>query len=205
MLREFYCPPCDAWFDAFTKLVDKVPEKRTHTCGKLCETRMRPGSRVAIRGGEWNSVPRDVKREYQRYWKLTDNQINSLTREQIDRVMAKKNLQFTDAAWHDRTYGAKLAGGQLVDLPPETDDPAAVDEWNRKKFGPDFVQGQREEARAVFDAASSGSIEPLPEAVDVNVHDAPHQIDVQKTLDTVANAPVVDADRRRELQGRLVT
>lgn len=205
--REFWCAPCDAWFTAYTKRTpdDAKWESRTHSCGRLCDTRIKPGSKIAIRGQESNAIPRDHRKAWQQYWKLTDNQMQHVTREEMDRVMREKGISFVDKSWDDNVNGGKRERGEAVELPPDTDNPREVEEWNAKKYGPDFVQNQKEQIRSVFEAAQAGTLEKLPEADDAAAHSTPHIIDPDKVRQQIAAEPVVETERKREIAGRIVT
>lgn len=202
--REFFCEPCKAWFTAWTRMADDGEiEKRTHSCGVLCETKIRPGSRIAFRSSE--VVPHDRRKVIQRYLSLNDEQIQHVTNEQIDHYFKSNGLVEVDSSWDDARNGGKRERGDLVELPPDTDDPNVIREWNAKKYGPDAVQREQEQTRARFEALQRGDAPPqLPQADDVNVHATPHVIDVERTIEAVKSQPVVDPERRRELQGRLV-
>lgn len=208
-IRTFYCQPCKAYFEAFTRRpsAESDFEQRTHTCGQLCSTAKTPppGTKMAIRGGEWNAVG-DFKADFQRYWNLTDNQMAKVTRADMDRVMKKNGLQFVDRSWDENRNGGRRERGEAVELPPLTDDPRQVDAYNEKKHGADFVRDGKERSRTAFEAMKRGDPPPaLPEAKEVDVHDTPHVIDVDKTIETVAKAPVVTPERRAALQGKVVT
>lgn len=206
VLREFWCAGCSAYFEAFTKNLGEMTfEQRTHSCGALCDVAKIPSRAPAIRGGEWNSVPRDYRTAWQSYWGLTDNQMQHVTREDMDRVMREKGISFVDKSWDDNVNGGKRERGEAVELPPDTDDPRAVEEWNAKKYGVDFVQEQKEQIRSVFDAATHGTLERLPEADDAAAHSTPHIIDPEKVRQQIAAEPVVEPERKREIAGRIVT
>jgi|GEM_PF-1919038 len=202
--REFYCEPCKAWFTAWTSMnAEGEIAKRTHSCGALCETKIKPGSRIAFRSSE--VVPRDRRRVIQRYLSLNDEQIQHVRNDDIDRYFKAHGLVEVDSSWDDARNGGKRERGELVDLPPETDDPNAVREWNAKKHGHDAVQRDQERTRASFEALARGDEPPhLPVADGVDVHSTPHVIDVERTIEAVKSQPVVDPQRRRELQGRIV-
>jgi hypothetical protein len=206
-LRQFYCEPCEAYFDAWSRRDPETNdfEKRTHSCGALCSYARvpKPGSRIAFRSSE--VVPRDRRKVIQRYLSLNDEQIQHVTNEGIDRYFKEHGLVEVDSSWDDARNGGKRERGDLVDLPPDTDDPNVIREWNAKKYGRDAVQSDQERTRAAFDALQRGDAPPkLPEADEPNVHSTPHVIDVERTIEAVKSQPVVDAERRRELQGRIV-
>lgn len=189
-LREFYCNACRAYFDAFSKSdADGNFEPRTHSCGALCGIAKVPSRAPTIRGGEWNSVPADHRKAWQKYWGLTDDQARKVTREEMDRVCREKNISFADATDVTLSRAHRPRGGP-EDLPPETEDARAIEEWNAKKYGDDFVREQKQQIRAVFDAAVSGTLEKLPEAEDTNAHDTPHVIDVEKVQQDIAAAEI---------------
>lgn len=207
MLREFYCAPCDARFETFSKRdASGEFEKRTHSCGALCSPASvpRPGTRMAIRSRE--VAPRDIRKVFQRQFGLNDNQMSKLTRDDIDRAMKRRGLEFVDAAYDEAKNGGKRERGEAVELPPETDDPNKVREWNEKKYGHRFVQDQQQASRAAFEAMQRGDAPPpLPEAKEVDVHDTPHVVDVERAAQVIREAPTVAPERRRELQGKVVT
>lgn len=202
--REFHCAPCNEWFTAYTRMnKESEIERRTHSCGALCETKIRPGSRIAFRSSE--VVPHDRRKVIQRYLSLNDEQIQHVTNQQIDRYFKTNGLVEVDSSWDDARNGGKRERGDLIDLPPDTNDPNAVREWNAKKYGHDAVQGEQERTRASFEALQRGDEPPhLPVADGVDVHATPHVIDVERTIDAVVSSPVVSDDRRKELQGRIV-
>lgn len=202
-LRQFYCKPCGAWFEAWSKFsADREIEKRTHSCGTLCASGIKPGSRMAIRT---SNVPHDRRKVIQRYLSLNDEQIQHVTNEQIDHYFKSNGLVEVDSSWDDARNGGKRERGDLVELPPETDDPNMVREWNAKKYGDDVVQAEQERTRAAFEALQRGDAPPeLPKADTPDVHSTPHVIDVERTIEAVKSQPVVDPERRRELQGRIV-
>src|SRR4051812_43927156 len=95
-LRQFYCPPCKAWFEAWSKFNDaREIEKRTHSCGALCSTGIKPGSRMAIRT---SNVPHDRRKDIQRYLSLNDEQIQHVTNEGIDRYFKEHGLVEVDSS-----------------------------------------------------------------------------------------------------------
>lgn len=194
-LREFFCPPCAAHFDAFSKRDDSGDfEKRTHSCGNLCEAAKFPkaGTRMAIRGKEPNAIPSDLRKVFQRQFGLNDDQMSKVSREDMDRVMKARGLHFTPISYDENVNGGRRARGEAVELPPETDDPAVVDAFNAKKHGDGFVQAGKERSRAAFESLQRGDPAPkLPEATEVGAHATPHMIDVEKTVEAIESAPVV--------------
>lgn len=206
-LREFWCELDRVHFEAFTRRISETGEfeRRTHFCGALCDVAKIPSRAPAIRGGEPNSVPRDHRKAWQAYWNLTDNQMQRVTREDMDRVMREKGISFVDKSWDDNVNGGKRERGEAVELPPDTDNPREVEAWNAQKYGPEFVQGQKEQIRAVFEAAKAGTLEKLPEADDAAAHSTPHIIDPEKVRKQIAAEPVVETERKREIAGRIVT
>lgn len=206
-LREFWCELDRAYFEAFTRRITETGEfeRRTHSCGALCDVAKIPSRAPAIRGGESNSIPRDHRKAWQRYWGLTDNQMQHVTRDDMDRVCREKGISLVDKSWDDNVNGGKRERGEAIDLPPDTDDPSAVEAWNAKKYGADFVQNQKEQIRSVFEAAQAGTLERLPEADDAAAHSTPHIIDPEKVRQQIAAEPVVEAERKREIAGKIVT
>lgn len=203
-LLQFYCPACAAWFDAFTNHGEPAP-RRTHTCGTLCSTGIQPGPRAGgIKTGKMRSDD-DRRRTFQRQFSLKDSEMANVSRAEMERVMTQKGLSFVDKSWDENVNGGRRESGNLVDLPPDTEDVNKIREWNEKHMGRDFVQQQQEQIRDVFDRASRGDLQPLPRADEVAVHDSPHIIDVERTVEELSAAPVVAPDRKRELAGRLVT
>lgn len=205
MLREFFCEACRAWFDAFTTLEAGYPAKRVHVCGRLCSVRIRPGSRMAIKtSGVKSNTPGELRKAYQTYWGLTDNQMQHVTRKTIEKNFARHGLAPVDASWDDNVNGGKRERGELIELPPDTDDPNAVREYNAKKYGHEHVQQTEEAIRAEYDRACHPDFTPLPKADSVDVHAEPHRIDLESTAQKIAEAPVVQPERRQKLQGRLI-
>lgn len=211
ILREFYCRSCDAWFDAFTEFVGGTGAnnriaKRTHSCGALCETKIKPGSRVGIiTSGVKSNEGSERRKVFQRYWKLTDDQMKHITRADIDRKMKKHKLEFVDTSWDDNVNGGRRERGEAIEIPPETEDPNAVRDYNAKRYGADFVQQTEEQIRAEYNRACHPDYHPLPRAEGLDAHETPHIIDIDKTVQELSAAPAVTPDRRQELQGRLVT
>lgn len=206
VMREFYCEPCDAWFTTYTRMqADGEIEQRTHDCGALCSTRIRPGSRIAFRSSE--VVPPDRRKNFQHYWGLNDKQMLEVTNEQIDKVYKKHGLVEVDASWDENSeHRRRSREGQLAKLPPQTEDPNVVRDYNAKRYGHAYVQEQQEKTRTAFEAMQRGDEPPhLPEATSVDVHATPHLIDPEKTIAEISKARTVDPERRRELQGKLVT
>jgi hypothetical protein len=210
---DFGCPKCRVYFEGLSYHSDalgKVVPLIHRECGTLCEKVIKPGSRMAIRGGEGNAIPQDIRKVWQKYWGLTDNDMKHVSRESIDREMKARGLNFVDASWDDSAHGSKRAAGQAVPLPPDTDDPNAVRDWNAKVYGREAVVEAEQEIRTMYDEASRLEKEgvrydPLPTADTVDVHNTPHKIDLEQTVKELAAAPTVSSDRRHDLQGRLIT
>lgn len=210
---DFRCRRCDVWFGGlsyYSEALGKVQPVRCPECKHPAEQAVKPGTRIAVRGGEWNAVPGEIRKKWQSYWGLTDAQMQHVTRDDINREMKRRGLEFVDASYDDRVNGGKRAAGEAIETPPETNDPNAVRDYNAKRYGHEYVQESEQQIRAMYDEAaraeaSGQTYDPLPKAETTDVHSTPHKIDLDKTVKDLAAAPVVAPDRRREIQGRIVT